>query len=87
MDKIVFTPSELVCSKEMQFSIKDNVIQDCKIVGGCPGNLLGISKIVVGKNPQEVIESFKGVTCGKRNTSCPNEISVALEQYLKEKQA
>ncbi|MGB5823849.1 MAG: TIGR03905 family TSCPD domain-containing protein [Proteocatella sp.] len=87
MEKIVFTPSALVCSKEIQFSIKNDVILDCKISGGCPGNLIGISKIMVGKNPQEVIEAFKGVTCGKRGTSCPNEISVALEQYLKKKQA
>lgn len=85
MQNIVFTPSKLVCSKQIEFKIENNVINDCKIIGGCPGNLLGISKIIVGKSPEEVIEVFKDVRCGNRATSCPNEISIALEQYLEGK--
>ena len=53
-----------------------------QIVGGCPGNLLGISRILENKTIDEVIEAFCGVRCGG-NTSRPDEISKALQQYKK----
>lgn len=81
MEELLYSPSN-VCAKEFKFEIKDNVIKSCSISGGCPGNLLGISKIIVGMSPQEVVNTFTGVTCGNKATSCPNEIAKALNKYL-----
>lgn len=81
MEELLYSPSN-VCAKEFKFEIKDDIIQSCTISGGCPGNLLGISKIIVGMSPKEVVESFSGVACGNRSTSCPNEIAKALSAYL-----
>lgn len=60
-----------VCSKMMQIELDEetHVISDVKIMGGCPGNLLGISKIVVGMKAEDVIAKFKGNPCGPRPTS------------------
>ena len=81
MAKHQFTPAG-VCAKNIEFEITDGKISSFEIVGGCPGNLIGIKKIILGMTPQEVIEDFKDVKCGVRNTSCPDQISIALTEYL-----
>ncbi len=71
------------CSKEITVEVDENgVIQNCSFKGGCPGNLLGISKIVVGMKAEEVIKTFRGNPCGFRKTSCPDQLSYALEEAL-----
>ncbi len=70
-----------VCSQEMVFEIEGDRIMNVKIVGGCQGNLLGISNIIKGKTLEEVISSFEGVECGSKKTSCPDQIARALRQY------
>ncbi len=70
-----------VCSRMMTFEIEQETIQSVSIDGGCAGNLLGISNILVNKTIDEVILSFKGVPCGVRKTSCPDQIAQALIQY------
>ena len=68
------------CSREINIVLDDNgIIQDVKILGGCPGNLAGISKILVGMEASHVIERFEGVCCGGKNTSCPDQIARALK--------
>ncbi len=74
---------EGVCSQEMIIDIENNIIKDLKVIGGCPGNLQGISKLVIGMNIDEVIEKLKGIKCGFRPTSCPDQLSKALEEYKK----
>ena len=71
-----------VCSREMIFDIEDGVIKSLKIVGGCDGNTKGISKLVVGMKLEDVIEKLKGIQCGYKGTSCPDQLSKALEKYL-----
>lgn len=73
-----------VCSKEFHFEMDGDRIQHVDVVGGCPGNLLGISKLISGKSADEVISMFKGLKCGQRPTSCPEQIAFALEAYQKE---
>lgn len=73
-----------VCSREMIFDIEDGVIKSLQIVGGCDGNTKGISKLVVGMKLEDVIEKLKGIQCGYKGTSCPDQLSTALEKYLKE---
>ena len=70
-----------VCSRHYTFEIEDGTIQSLKVVGGCQGNLAGISRIVVGMKVDDVIRAFEGVDCGGRGTSCPDQISRALKAY------
>ena len=72
------------CARQIDVEIEDGVITYVKFHGGCNGNLKGITSLTVGKNAQEVINLLKGITCGFRDTSCPDQLSKALEAALKE---
>lgn len=72
---------EGVCSQEMIIDIEDNIIKDLKVIGGCHGNLQGISKLVQGMTIDEVIDRLKGIKCGFKPTSCPDQLAKALEEY------
>ena len=73
-----------VCSQAIEVEIQDQVIKKVNFIGGCPGNTSGIAKLVVGMSPQEVIDKLEGTTCGHRKTSCPDQLSLALKEALKE---
>lgn len=79
METFVYTPKG-VCSRRMEFEVENNIIQSVKIEGGCNGNLNGISRILVGMDVHHVIDRFNGVTCGSKNTSCPDQIAQALKE-------
>ena len=72
-----------VCSIEMIFDIENNIINSLKIIGGCPGDTVGVSRLVAGKNIDEVIEMLEGINCGARGTSCPDQVAMALKEYKK----
>jgi len=78
---------EGVCSMEMIIDIdeKNDIVNDVKIVGGCPGNTLGVSRLVKGKTVDEIIELLKGIPCGNKGTSCPDQLARALEKYKEAK--
>lgn len=78
--KFEYTPVG-VCSRKYIFEIEGDTIQSCVIQGGCPGNTLGISKIIKGMKIDEVLEDFEGVRCGLKPTSCPDQIAQALKKY------
>ena len=80
MEKFVYKPKG-VCSREMHFNMDGDTILSVNIIGGCAGNLLGISKIITNKKISEVISVFEGVQCGNKATSCPDQISEALKAY------
>ena len=70
------------CSKQIIFDLdKDNKIHIVKFLGGCSGNLQGISRLVEGKTPDEVVPILEGIRC-KQNTSCPDQLAQALKPYL-----
>lgn len=69
-----------VCSSEIILNVEDNIIKDIKVINGCDGNLKGISKLLIGMNIDDVISKLKGITCGFKNTSCPDQIARALEE-------
>ena len=80
-----YSPSG-VCSREMIFEIDENdIIQNLVVIGGCSGNLKGISALVKGKKIDEVIDLLSGITCGYKPTSCPDQISKALIKYKSNK--
>lgn len=72
-----------VCAKRISYEVEEGKISKVEFEGGCPGNLIGISKIVVGMPVEEVIGTFKGITCGRKPTSCPDQLAQALERTLK----
>lgn len=82
METFVYKPKG-VCSREMRFTMDGDIIRDVTIVGGCAGNLLGISRILKDKKISEVLEAFQGVRCGIKQTSCPDQIATALSEYQK----
>lgn len=71
-----------VCSREMIFEIEGDIVKSVKIVGGCAGNTLGISSLIKGMKIKDVIEKLKGIPCGFKPTSCPDQLAKALEEYI-----
>ena len=71
-----------VCTKNISFKIEDNKIMEVIFTGGCPGNLLGVSNLVKGMEVEEAIKKLKGISCGNKNTSCPDQFAMALEQLV-----
>ena len=69
-----------VCSRQMEFDIKDGKIYNFKVIGGCNGNLKGIAALVEGQDIKEVKDKLKGIDCNGRGTSCPDQLSKALEE-------
>ena len=75
-----------VCSRYYTFDIDENdIIKKLQVIGGCQGNLSGISKIVVGMHIDQVIDAFEGIDCHGKGTSCPDQISKALKAYKEKK--
>lgn len=75
-----FTPRG-VCSRKMIFEIENGIITDLNVVGGCNGNLKGISSLVKGMSVEDVIERLSGIKCGMKSTSCPDQMANALRQF------
>lgn len=73
-----------VCSKEMIIEMEGEMIKSVKIVGGCPGNTVAVSSMVEGRRIDEVIQKLKGIPCGVRGTSCPDQLAKALEEVKKQ---
>lgn len=71
-----------VCSRQMNFEFDGDTIVSLEVIGGCNGNLKGISRLLKGKNIQEIIDCLDGTTCGPKTTSCPDQIAQALKAYL-----
>ena len=77
----VFRPRG-VCSHEMRVEIEDGIIRKVAVKGGCSGNLQGISKLLVGMDAREAISRMRGIRCGFKPTSCPDQLSKALRECL-----
>lgn len=71
------------CSQFIQVALDENGrISQCKLHGGCDGNTKGLSQLVIGMTPDEVIKRLNGIRCGSKTTSCPDQLCRALEQLL-----
>ncbi|MBO5904557.1 MAG: TIGR03905 family TSCPD domain-containing protein [Clostridia bacterium] len=68
-----------VCSRQIDLAIEDDIIVEAKFTGGCHGNTQGVAALVIGMNVDEAIRRLKGIKCGMKNTSCPDQLSRALE--------
>ena len=71
-----------VCSQRMDLEVEDGVIRRVEVLGGCSGNLQGISRLVVGMDVEEAIRRMEGIRCGGKPTSCPDQLAKALKACL-----
>jgi len=74
--------TEGVCSARIDFELADGVIHNAAFTGGCDGNLKAISKLIEGRRADEIAALFKGHRCGRKPTSCADQLSRALEAAL-----
>lgn len=70
------------CSSAIDIEVKDGIIESVRFTGGCNGNTQGISALVKGMPAKEAIERLKGIRCGFKPTSCPDQLARALETML-----
>ena len=68
------------CSQQILFEIEDNKLTNVQYIGGCNGNLKGISALVEGMDIDDVIARLEGTKCGMKDTSCPDQLARALKQ-------
>ena len=71
-----------VCSQLMEVEVEDGKIRRVQVLGGCDGNLQGISRLVVGMDVDEAISRMEGIRCGGKPTSCPDQLAKALKACL-----
>ncbi len=72
------------CSTQIDLEVENGIIKNVAFTGGCNGNLQGVSKLVEGMKAEDAIAKLKGIRCGHKNTSCPDQLATALEQILAE---
>lgn len=71
-----------VCSRAIEFEVEDGIIHNVKFNGGCSGNTQGIASLVEGMKAEEVIKRCKGIQCGYKGTSCPDQLAKAIEEII-----
>ncbi|MFV0362108.1 MAG: TIGR03905 family TSCPD domain-containing protein [Suipraeoptans sp.] len=71
-----------VCSSVINIDVVDSIIKHVDFVGGCNGNLQGISRLVEGMNVKDAIAKLQGIHCGFKSTSCPDQLAQALKEYV-----
>lgn len=71
-----------VCSKQIDIVLDGDVIQSVKFTGGCHGNTQGVAALAQGMKVQEYIDRCKGIKCGFKQTSCPDQLACALQEAL-----
>ena len=72
------------CSRLIKLDVEDNKVTNVQFVLGCNGNTQGVAALVEGMDIHEVIKRLKGIDCNGRGTSCPDQLAIALEQYLEQ---
>lgn len=71
-----------VCSNTIDVEVEDGVIKSVQFTGGCNGNLQGISRLVAGMKVEDAIDRLKGIKCGFKSTSCPDQLACALQEMM-----
>lgn len=70
------------CSTSIDIELENGIVQSVSFTGGCHGNLQGISKLVTGMDAKDAIQRLKGIRCGHKSTSCPDQLAQALESMI-----
>lgn len=74
---------EGVCSQSINLTVEDGIVKEINFVGGCNGNLQGISMLAKGMKVEEVIGRLEGIFCGSKKTSCPDQLAKALRKAIR----
>ena len=82
MKKHVEYKTSGTCSRMVIVDVEDGVVTSCSFVGGCAGNTLGVAALVIGMKTDEVVGRLKGIKCGFKPTSCPDQLARAVEEAL-----
>ena len=78
---ITYTPTG-VCSRKMNIEVEEGIIRSVEVLDGCNGNLQGISRLMEGMTVEEAIRRMEGIRCGRKSTSCPDQLAQALKTAL-----
>ena len=73
-----------VCAQAVRFEVEDNIVQKVDFIGGCSGNTQGVARLAEGMSVDMVIGKLRGIHCGRKPTSCPDQLAQALEQMKAE---
>ena len=73
-----------VCARQIDLVVEDGVITEAAFTGGCNGNTKGVASLVIGMEAKEAIRRLRGIKCGFKSTSCPDQLAQALEQNLQD---
>ncbi|MBR2343024.1 MAG: TIGR03905 family TSCPD domain-containing protein [Clostridia bacterium] len=84
MNKHIEYRNHGTCSRMVIVDIEDGVITDCKFIGGCSGNTQGVAALVRGMTAEEAVRRLRGIKCGMRSTSCPDQLALALSEALEQ---
>ena len=84
MNKHIEYRNHGTCSRMVIVDIEDGVITDSKFIGGCSGNTQGVAALVRGMTAEEAIKRLRGIKCGMRATSCPDQLALALSEALEQ---
>lgn len=84
--KFTYTPHG-VCSRRIDIELEGGVVRSIQFLGGCNGNTQGVSALAVGRRVEELIPLLRGIDCGGKGTSCPDQLALALTEALRAEQA
>ncbi len=84
MTKHIEYKTKGTCSRMVILDVEDDIIKDCSFIAGCPGNTMGVATLVRGMKVSDAIAKLKGIRCGTKSTSCPDQLATALEAALSE---
>ena len=84
MDKITYIPRG-VCSRQIEVELDGDVIKKVEFVGGCMGNTQGVARLVEGMSVEEAVTRLEGIECGRKGTSCPDQLAKAIIELVKKR--
>ena len=74
------------CSRMVIVDVEDGIVTDCAFVGGCAGNTVGVAALVKGMKAEDAVAKLKGIKCGFKSTSCPDQLAKAIEKAVAEEE-
>ena len=84
MDKITYTPKG-VCSRQIEVVLDGDKIHRVEFLGGCMGNTQGVARLVEGMSVEEAVTRLEGIECGRKGTSCPDQLAKAIIELVKKR--
>ena len=78
MKKYIYEPKG-ICAYEIEYEIEGDVVKSVAFSGGCPGNHLGLNALVKNQKVDDIIKKLKGIKCGSKSSSCPEQLAIGLE--------